>query len=75
MPARNRARLLTNVNRNEMNTEDVLAGQGAVVVPNDFGDFSRDRSAPIGKLGGIDTLVNDAGMQFAAPVEEFPIEK
>lgn len=27
------------------------------------------------ELGGVDVLVNNAGMQFVAPVDEFPVEK
>ena len=28
-----------------------------------------------GKLGSVDVLVNNAGIQFVSPIEEFPIEK
>ncbi len=28
-----------------------------------------------GPLGAVDIVVNNAGIQFTAPVEEFPIEK
>ena len=28
-----------------------------------------------GELGGVDILINNAGMQFVSPVEDFPVEK
>ncbi len=83
-----------------------LAGQGANVVINGFGDkaaIEKERSgiekefavkaaysaadmtkpAEIADMiagaeknfGSVDVLVNNAGIQFVAPIEEFPIEK
>ena len=31
--------------------------------------------AAAGKFGGVDILINNAGMQHVAPIEEFPVEK
>jgi 3-hydroxybutyrate dehydrogenase len=83
-----------------------MAGQGANIVLNGFGDakeidslqtsiasefgvqtahHNADMSKPseieammkfaADKFGGVDVLVNNAGIQFVSPVENFPIEK
>jgi 3-hydroxybutyrate dehydrogenase len=83
-----------------------MAGQGANIVLNGFGDakeidslqtsiasefgvqtahHNADMSKPAEieammkfaaeKFGGVDVLVNNAGIQFVSPVEDFPIEK
>lgn len=40
--------------------------------PGEIADMVKDVEA---NLGPIDVLVNNAGIQFVAPVEEFPVEK
>ena len=73
-----------------------LAGAGAQVVLNGFGDageiagFCKELDAThsgadltdaaqieamMAEAGEIDVLVNNAGMQHVAPVEDFPVEK
>jgi 3-hydroxybutyrate dehydrogenase len=58
-----------------------LADQHRVVVRYDAADMSKPEAiramieSTIAELGGIDVLVNNAGIQFVAPVEDFPVEK
>jgi 3-hydroxybutyrate dehydrogenase len=40
--------------------------------PSEIGELVQ---ATVGQLGGIDILINNAGIQHTAPVEEFPPEK
>src|SRR5271167_666200 len=59
-----------------------LAREGANVCLNGFGkpeEIERERAGMIAtakaKLGSVDILINNAGVQFVSPIEEFPIEK
>jgi len=58
-----------------------LADQHRVAVRYDAADMSKPEAiramieSTIAELGGIDVLVNNAGIQFVAPVEDFPVEK
>jgi 3-hydroxybutyrate dehydrogenase len=58
-----------------------LADQYRVAVRYDAADMSKPEAiramieSTIAELGGIDVLVNNAGIQHVAPVEDFPVEK
>jgi 3-hydroxybutyrate dehydrogenase len=58
-----------------------IADQHRVAVKYDAADMSKPDSikamieSAAAELGGIDVLVNNAGIQFVAPVEDFPVEK
>jgi len=58
-----------------------LAGIHGVTVAYDGADMSRQdpieamMSGAAERFGGIDVLVNNAGIQHVAPVDEFPVEK
>jgi 3-hydroxybutyrate dehydrogenase len=58
-----------------------IADEHRVAVKYDAADMSKPDSikamieAATVELGGIDVLVNNAGIQFVAPVEDFPVEK
>jgi 3-hydroxybutyrate dehydrogenase len=58
-----------------------IADEHRVVVRYDAADMSRPDAvrsmveATVAELGAIDVLVNNAGIQFVAPVEDFPVEK
>jgi 3-hydroxybutyrate dehydrogenase len=58
-----------------------LADQHRVTVKYDAADMSKPDAiramieSATAELGGIDVLVNNAGIQFVAPVEDFPVEK
>jgi 3-hydroxybutyrate dehydrogenase len=58
-----------------------IADQHRVAVKYDAADMSKPDSiramidSATAELGGIDVLVNNAGIQFVAPVEDFPVEK
>ena len=58
-----------------------LAAEHGVVVHYDGADLTRQdaiegmMSRAIGRFGAIDVLVNNAGMQHVAPVDEFPVDK
>ena len=58
-----------------------LASQYGVQVAYDGADMSKPAEIAkmiedaIAKFGGIDVLVNNAGIQFVSPVEDFPVEK
>jgi 3-hydroxybutyrate dehydrogenase len=58
-----------------------IADEHRVVVRYDAADMSKPDAvrsmveATVAELGAIDVLVNNAGIQFVAPVEDFPVEK
>jgi 3-hydroxybutyrate dehydrogenase len=58
-----------------------LAAEFAVTVDYDGADLSKAEqvarlvATTRNRLGGVDVLVNNAGIQFVAPVEEFPDER
>jgi 3-hydroxybutyrate dehydrogenase len=58
-----------------------LAEQHRVTVRYDAADMSRPDAikamieSAAAELGGVDVLVNNAGIQFVSPVEDFPVEK
>ncbi len=58
-----------------------LAAEFAVTVAYDGADLSKAEevarlvATTRNRLGGVDVLVNNAGIQFVAPVEEFPDER
>jgi 3-hydroxybutyrate dehydrogenase len=58
-----------------------LADQHRVTVKYDAADMSKPDAirgmieSATAELGGIDVLVNNAGIQFVSPVEDFPVEK
>jgi 3-hydroxybutyrate dehydrogenase len=58
-----------------------IADEHRVVTRYDAADMSRPDAvrsmveATVAELGAIDVLVNNAGIQFVAPVEDFPVEK
>lgn len=58
-----------------------IADAHRVVVRYDAADMSRPDAiramveSTIAELGAIDVLVNNAGIQFVSPVEDFPVEK
>ena len=58
-----------------------IADQHRVAVKYAAADMSKPDSiramieSATAELGGIDVLVNNAGIQFVAPVEDFPVEK
>jgi 3-hydroxybutyrate dehydrogenase len=58
-----------------------IADEHRVVVRYDAADISKPDAvrsmveATVAELGAIDVLVNNAGIQFVAPVEDFPVEK
>jgi 3-hydroxybutyrate dehydrogenase len=51
-----------------------LAAAGSAVVLNGFGK-PEDIAAALATFGRIDVLVNNAGIQHVAPLEQFPAEK
>jgi 3-hydroxybutyrate dehydrogenase len=58
-----------------------IADQHRVAVRYDAADMSKPDAiramieSAAAELGGIDVLVNNAGIQYVAPVEDFPVEK
>jgi len=58
-----------------------IAADHGVTVRYDGADMSKPAEVEammhkaIGEFGAIDVLVNNAGIQFVAPVEEFPVDK
>jgi 3-hydroxybutyrate dehydrogenase len=58
-----------------------MASEHRVQVRYDGADLSKQdqieamMTAALGEFGTIDVLVNNAGIQFVAPIDEFPIEK
>jgi 3-hydroxybutyrate dehydrogenase len=58
-----------------------IADEHRVVVRYDPADMSKPDAirsmveAAVAELGAIDVLVNNAGIQFVAPVEDFPVER
>jgi 3-hydroxybutyrate dehydrogenase len=58
-----------------------IADEHRVVVRYDAADMSKPDAiramveSTLAELGAIDVLVNNAGIQFVSPVEDFPIEK
>src|SRR5436189_144217 len=58
-----------------------LAADHGVKVRYDGADLSRQDAIEammrkvIAEFGGIDILINNAGVQFVAPIDEFPVEK
>src|SRR5271156_5142447 len=55
-----------------------LAREGANVCLNGFGkpdEIAGMIATAKAKLGSVDILINNAGVQFVSPIEEFPVEK
>jgi 3-hydroxybutyrate dehydrogenase len=58
-----------------------IADEHRVVVRYDAADMSKPDAiramveSTVAELGAIDVLVNNAGIQFVSPVEDFPVEK
>jgi 3-hydroxybutyrate dehydrogenase len=58
-----------------------IADEHRVVVKFDAADMSKPDAikrmveSAVAELGAIDVLVNNAGIQFVSPVEDFPVEK
>ena len=58
-----------------------IASEHGVQVRYDGADLSRQdhietmMAKAIGEFGAIDVLVNNAGIQYVAPIDEFPIDK
>jgi 3-hydroxybutyrate dehydrogenase len=58
-----------------------LADSHRVAVKYDAADMSKPDAieamlrAAIAEFGGVDVLVNNAGIQYVAPLEDFPVEK
>jgi len=58
-----------------------LAADAAVTVRYDGADLSKQQpieammAKAIAEFGAIDVLVNNAGIQFVAPIDEFPVDK
>lgn len=50
----------------------VLYNPGNMTKPNEIEDLVAQAES---EFGGVDIVVNNAGIQYVAPVEEFPIEK
>jgi 3-hydroxybutyrate dehydrogenase len=58
-----------------------LEQQHGVAARYDAADMSNPKSiegmmaCAIGEFGGIDVLINNAGIQYVAPIDEFPVER
>ena len=58
-----------------------IAAEHKVTVRYDGADLSQQEqieammAKAIGEFGAIDVLVNNAGIQFVAPIDEFPVDK
>lgn len=54
-----------------------LAEEHGIEVRYDAADMSKpaEIAAMVARAGAVDVLVNNAGIQFVSPIEEFPVEK